>query len=545
MCGVVCLIDKHGYGQVLRCNVAVISQGFDKVCARQSTHRQLSRRSQLLNQFLPERIFNKSIRLFDLNKLSQAGGKPVLTEQTILHIAQLLEQPTSANTFPSLLTEPLAATPSTYGRVATGVAFHSQQVRPGDAFFAFAGEHAHGICFVDDALSRGAAFVVSDRPHPQGIVVRDPAQLLIALGKAARAQRQGVVLGVTGSAGKTTTKTLVAAALACDKTQGNFNTPLALAKTLVDNMLSGLADAPLMLELGIDHIGEMDVLTGLAQPDIGILTLIAESHLKGMGTLENVSREKRKLIDASPRKIVSAEAWHFLNAEQVTASCCYGLLPVDSKRDLPADTVYGRVIQQDIHGQVIEVLGERITLQTLGIAAARSAVAALVCAAEVGVDLAQAAGRISQAAPEGRRLEVHQLGSLTFIDDAYNSNPASVMNALEVLQHYPKPHTVVLGDMLELADKSELRHRELGRATRQVDQVIAVGEEARFIAEENSQARYFATVDDLLEHLAELPTEGTMLVKASLGMNLARFVQAFCQFHREPSAIEKADAVTS
>lgn len=448
-------------------------------------------------------------------------------------MAQWLEQGNPASTF-SLLAEPLTASSRT--RLVTGVAFHSQQVRPGDAFFAFAGEHAHGIRFADDALSRGAAFVVSDKSHPQGIVVRDPAQVLIALGRAARAQRQGVVLGVTGSAGKTTTKTLVAAALACDKTQGNFNTPLALAKTLVDNMLNGLADAPLMLELGIDHIGEMDVLTDLAQPDIGILTLIAESHLKGMGTLANVSREKRKLIDASPRKIVSAEAWHFLNAEQAAASRCYGLLPADSARDVPENTVYGRVIQQDIHGQVIEVLGERITLTTLGMAAARSAVAAMVCASEVGVNLSQAATRISQAVPEGRRLEVHQLGQLKFIDDAYNSNPASVANALEVLQSYSRPHTVVLGDMLELAAQSELRHRELGQATRHIDQVIAVGEEARFIAAENANAHYFVTVDDLLEHLDSLPKKGTLLVKASLGMKLARFVHAFRQYHAESSA---------
>ena len=471
-------------------------------------------------------------------------------------MAQLLEQPTSANTFPPLLAASLAGSSlagsslagsslagSSRARVATGVAFHSQQVRPGDAFFAFAGEHAHGIRFADDALSRGAAFVVSDKPHPQGIVVRDPAQVLLALGQAARAQRQGIVLGVTGSAGKTTTKTLVAAALACDKSQGNFNTPLALAKTLVDNMLNGLANAPLMLELGIDHSGEMDVLTELAKPDIGILTLIAESHLKGMKTLENVSREKRKLIDASPRNIVSAEAWHFLNAEQAATARCYGLLPADSQRglpedDLPADTVYGRVIHQDLHGQVIEVYGERITLTTLGAAAARSAVAAMVCAAEVGVELSLAAMRISQAAPESRRLEVHQLGQLTFIDDAYNSNPASVANALAVLEAYPKPHTVVLGDMLELAAQSELRHRELGRATRQVDKVIAVGEEARFIAAENPEAQYFATVAALLEQLEALPKAGTMLVKASLGMNLARFVQALRQYHAERSSCE-------
>ncbi|MEM7738340.1 MAG: Mur ligase family protein, partial [Deinococcota bacterium] len=287
---------------------------------------------------------------------------------------------------------------------ASGIAFHTNQVRPGDAFFALPGEHVHGIRFADKALELGAAFIVSDQPHPKGVQVGDPATVLLALGYVARAQRQGTVIGVTGSAGKTTTKTLAAAALACDKSQGNFNTPLALAKTLVDNLLRGDGNAPIVLELGIDHIGEMDGLVALAKPDIGILTLIAESHLKGLGSLENVATEKKKLINASPLKLVSAEAWHFLTPAEQEGAWCYGLATQDADKALPDNTVLADVhVSQKDASQVLTVLDETITLSTLGTAAARSATAAMTLAKMLDHDLAQAATNISAAKFEGYR----------------------------------------------------------------------------------------------------------------------------------------------
>ncbi|MEM6430752.1 MAG: cyanophycin synthetase, partial [Deinococcota bacterium] len=256
-----------------------------------------------------------------------------------------------------------------------------------------------------------------------------------------------------------------------------------LAKTLVDNLLRGDGDKPLVLELGIDHLGEMDGLVALAKPDIGILTLIAESHLKGLGTLENVATEKKKLINASPRKLVSAEAWHFLTPAEQAGAWCYGLEAQDADKPLPETTVLASVsVSQKDASQVLTVLGENLSLSTLGTAAARSATAAMALAKMLDDDLSQAAANISTAKFEGRRLEVHQLAGLTFIDDAYNSNPASMKQALEVLAHYPKPHTLVVGDMLELADRSETLHRELGKATKHLDRVIAVGPEASYIA---------------------------------------------------------------
>ncbi len=201
---------------------------------------------------------------------------------------------------------------------ATGVSFHSARVRPGDAFFALPGAVQHGLTFADAAMSAGAAFVVSDRPHPRGVTVPDPAALLLGLGADARARLGGVVVGVTGSAGKTTCKTLLAAALGAEATPGNFNTPFALAQRLIEAVLAGHTGegARLVLELGVDHPGEMDTLLTLTKPTHAVVTLIAPSHLEGLGTVGDVAREKLKLVDAAEHAFVSAQAATFLSAAQ-------------------------------------------------------------------------------------------------------------------------------------------------------------------------------------------------------------------------------------
>ena len=210
---------------------------------------------------------------------------------------------------------------------ATGVSFHSGRVRPGDAFFALPGEREHGMRYADAALTGGAAFIVSDRPHPRGVSVADPAGVLLELGREARAALQGPVVGVTGSAGKTSTKAFLCAALGVPNSPGNFNTPLALAQALVGAWLEGRTgkDERLVLELGIDHVGEMATLTDLTRPTHALLTLVAESHLSGLGSVETVAREKGKLVEAAEVAFVSAQAAPLLGPERRKKSRVYGL----------------------------------------------------------------------------------------------------------------------------------------------------------------------------------------------------------------------------
>ncbi len=404
---------------------------------------------------------------------------------------------------------------------ATGVSFHSARVRPGDAFFALPGAAQHGIAYADAALSAGAVFVVSDRPHPRGVTVPDPAALLLGLGADARARLGGVVIGVTGSAGKTTCKTLLAAALGAEATPGNFNTPFALAQRLIEAVLTGHTGkgTRLVLELGVDHPGEMDTMLTLTRPTHAVVTLIAPSHLEGLGTLKNVAQEKLKLVDAAEHAFVSAQAATFLSAAQRRKVTTYGFSGAD---------VTGTLTDITPSGQTLSALGTSVRLPFVGAALAENALAAIAVAAYVGDDLQAAAERLQGARLEPGRLQVHRLGRLTLLDDSYNSNPASAAAALGALEHFPKPHSAVLSDMLELGSEAARYHRELGTQTRGLDCLVAIGPEMRALTETNLDAHHFETFDlDALRPL--LPEHGTLLVKGSRGGRLERLVAAILE----------------
>jgi UDP-N-acetylmuramoyl-tripeptide--D-alanyl-D-alanine ligase len=409
---------------------------------------------------------------------------------------------------------------------ARGVSFHSARVRPGDAFFALPGAAMHGIAFADAALQAGAAFIVTDRPHPKGILVPDPAETLLELGRYAREQLSGPVIGISGSAGKSSTKAMLAAALDAPASPGNFNTPYALASTLVDTWLSGRTRSSdrLVLELGIDTVGEMATLVSLTRPTHAVLTLIAASHLSGLGDLGTVAREKTVLLDAAEHPFASTETIPHLTPTQRARSRTYGL-----EGDRYPSDVAGRVVSNHGARQELEILGQHLTLPYPGTVMARNAVAALTLASHFGLDLEEAAKRLEKVRLEPGRLEIHTLPSFTLIDDTYNSNPASAEAALSVLRTCPGPHTAILGDMLELGTEAAAFHFELGLKTVGLDAVIAVGPEAREIARANPQAQHFETLNEALEDLSSRALSGTVLVKASRGMKLETLVRALRQ----------------
>lgn len=411
---------------------------------------------------------------------------------------------------------------------ARGVSFHSARVREGDLFFALPGAQGHGIAFADDALARGAVAVVSDRAHPRGVQVADPGAVLLALGRYARAQLAGPVLGVTGSAGKTSTKAMLAAALVATISPGNMNTPFALAGVLVDCWLGGKtsADDVLVLELGIDHVGEMATLVDLVRPSHALLTLIAASHLSGLGGLAGVAREKLTLVHAAPQAWVSEDAVAFLSPALRERVTVYGLgAEADVRGTVLSDADDGGSSQQTFQ-QTVEIDGVRIVLPYPGVAMAKNAVGAFAAARALGVDAATAAARLAEVRLEPGRLQRYDLGGAVLLDDSYNSNPASATLALDVLRQLPGPRTAILGDMLELGEDSAAHHRELGAQTCDLDRVIAIGPEASAIREGNPHAEQFATVEAAIAALQDDDLHGSVLVKASRGMRFERIVAA-------------------
>lgn len=419
----------------------------------------------------------------------------MLSPQALLELAGGGQLPAGASAWPA-------------GR---SVSFHSGRFRPGDVFFALPGASGHGLDYASAVLDMGASFLVSDRPHPRGLQVDDPAGLLLKLGRKARSQISGTVIGITGSAGKTTTKDLLRSLLAAGATPGNLNTPLALSCTLVEAALHSPRQ-DLVLELGIDHPGEMATLLDLTSPELGVLTSIAPSHLQGLGSLEAVRNEKRQLTDRASRSYLSVQA-----AGQLT--------------DLPAGSItYGLETGADRQGSVqggrLHFEGFDWPLAQPGRAYATNLTGALSVAIDLGVRPELLRERLAGASLTPGRLQLRQAGRRLLIDDSYNSNPASAQVALEVLREQPGPRVAILGDMRELGAESDRYHHELGLASRGLDLVIAVGEHAAHVRAGNPRAVTVGDTMAALPLLGRLPEPATVLIKASRSLGFERLVQA-------------------
>lgn len=437
----------------------------------------------------------------------------------------------------------------------SGVAWDNRRVRPGDVFFALPGANSHGLEHAADALARGAAFVVSDRPWSAAhsvvrrpprtdadlLLVDDAPAALAALGRDARSHLRSPVVGITGSVGKTTTKAMVTATLAARSTPGNLNTVPALVAALVQaawqdldaQQHAGVANpaasdatssatygvpsgaltgpggpgSPVVLELGIDRPGEMAELLALCRPDHGIVTTIGESHLAALDDVAGVAREKTLLLASVPGQRLAGPGV----ADHLS-------------QEVAARTTFPSALFNDDGGLLYD--GESLQLPWPGRALAENALLALTLAASLGIDRRAAVERLLAAELEPGRLRRFVVGERQVIDDSYNANPLSVALALEVLRGLPAPRVAILGDMRELGAVSRQRHLELGSATRDLDLVIAVGPEAAAIGETNPAALTTPDAAGACALLGQLPRSGTVLVKGSRSLGLERVVAA-------------------
>ncbi len=424
---------------------------------------------------------------------------------------------------------------------ATGIAFDSRRVRPGDAFFALPGESGHGIAFAEAALARGAAFVVSDRPHRRGLLVDDARAAILALGRAARDRLKGQVIGVSGSNGKTSTKAMLAAALPGRSTPGNLNTHYAIAGALVDAAMQdlgardGAEGTPLVLELGIDRPGEMAELLELTRPDHALLTTVAASHTQALGDVAGVAREKTLLLQRTPGvKVAGATAAEHLDAATLADTVVVAV--ASSRAPLPpsfagaAATVVGSaellpegmtlLRWQDVQG------GGAVVLPWPGRAMAQNALAAVTLAGLLGSPQATAWERAAQAKLEHGRLERSTLDGLTLLDDSYNSNPASLAEALAVLRACPAPRAAFLGDMRELGSLDRESHLRAGEATRGLELVVAVGPSSAALLQTNPLAVHAEDAASACAFLDRVPRGATLLVKGSRSVGMELVVEA-------------------
>ncbi|MDD2701240.1 MAG: UDP-N-acetylmuramoyl-tripeptide--D-alanyl-D-alanine ligase [Sideroxydans sp.] len=430
----------------------------------------------------------------------------------------------------------------------SAVSTDTRSIAQGDLFIALRGEHFDGAQFVAQAAQAGAVAAIVK----EGSVLEEVScpvlfvpDTRIALGKLAahwRKQFDIPLLAITGSNGKTTVKEMLAAILSAHAgeeavlaTRGNFNNdigmPLTLLKLRAQHRYA-------VIEMGMNHPGEIEYLTHLAQPDVALVNNASGAHLQGLGSVEGMASAKGEIFAG-----VKSNGTAVINADDAYAGLWRTLADkhrvFDFALEHPA-AVKGKW-QTHGFGGVLTAhtpAGElRVALQVPGEHNARNALAAATAALAVHVPLETIVRALEGFGGVAGRLQRKQaLSGATLIDDTYNANPASMRAALEVLAQAEGKRIFVLGDMGELGDDAAQFHREIGILARElgIERLYALGDlSTQAVSEFGNGAKHFADAEALLEVLKqELDAQTTVLAKGSRFMKMERIVQA-CALQQE------------
>jgi UDP-N-acetylmuramoyl-tripeptide--D-alanyl-D-alanine ligase len=419
----------------------------------------------------------------------------------------------------------------------SGVGIDSRTIAPGQLFVALHGEHADGHAYVAAAAERGAAGALVSRKVDAPVATIEVPDTLLALGdlaSAVRAQRTAQVVGITGSNGKTTVKTLAAAILArhgrTHVNHGNFNNELGLPLTLLA-MPEDTQYA--VLEMGAGKPGDIDYLAAIARPQIGLVNNIAPAHLERMGTIDAIAETKGAVYSALPPDGVAV-----INADSDFAAYFAGL--AGHRRVLR----FGLEQAADVGARdlMLAAEGSRFVLATPagdtdvalplpGRHNVANALAAAAIAVALEVPLATIRAGLESAPAVAGRLRVERMpGGWTLIDDSYNANPGSLRAAVETLALAGGERWLVLGDMAELGPAATELHAEIGRFARErgIERLWAVGRLSAAAATAFGEgAEHFDSQPDLAVALgAALHAGVTCLVKGSRSSAMERVIAA-------------------
>lgn len=419
----------------------------------------------------------------------------------------------------------------------TGVSIDTRRVQPGDLFVAIKGEKVDGHDYLAEAAAQGAVAVMVtrqlDSALPQ-IVVNDCTLALGDLASAVRAQRNLRVVGITGSNGKTTVKTLAASILSrhgrTHVSAGNYNNELGLPLSLLA-MPQDTEYA--VFEMGAGKPGDIEYLAAIARPDIGLVTLIAPAHLARMGSIEGVAETKGVLYRALPVDGVA-----IINADDSFASFFAGLAGARTVLryglDHPAD-VSADIIEQRLDGSRFVLRTPRgdaeVALPLPGRHNIANALAAASIALALEVPLATIVDGLEQVPSVVGRLRPQvTLGGWTVIDDSYNANPGSMAAAIDTLALAKGERWLVLGDMAELGADARALHAGIGARAREsgVDRLFAVGPLGQATVEAfGAGGQHFDDQASLIAALrADLHADVTLLVKGSRSAAMELVVKA-------------------
>ncbi len=429
------------------------------------------------------------------------------------------------------------------------VSTDSRSIQPGDLFIALRGEKFDGGKFAAQALQRGAAGVVLDAaqaPDVTAAIRVDDTRL--ALGRLAAVWRRRFAIpfvAITGSNGKTTVKEMLAVILRLEAgsddavlaTEGNLNNdiglPLMLLRLRQTHQFA-------VLEMGMNHAGEIDYLTRLARPDVALVNNAMTAHIGFLGSIENIARAKGEIFnglsDAGIAVFNADDAHAFLwrDANARRSVIDFGIRQPAAVRGQFRPAAFGSALTLVLPNARLD-----IALQVPGEHNVMNALAAATAAFALGISLPSIdAGLSGFSGVKGRLQRKPALNGSTFIDDTYNANPDSVHAALAVLAQQPGRKVLVLGDMGELGAAAAAMHAQIGLAARDagVDRLLGLGELSReAVGAFGTGAMFFERIQELLAELENELTPGTfVLVKGSRFMQMDRVVNSFTECPATP-----------
>lgn len=410
----------------------------------------------------------------------------------------------------------------------------TRKIQPGSLFVCLRGERFDGHSFASQAAQLGAAALLVDHPVdadvPQ-LVVTDTGKALLQLAGWYRRRFRLPVVGLTGSVGKTTTKEFIALVLGAKyntlKTQGNLNNEIG-----VPQMLFRLEDShtAAVIEMGMNHFGEISRLTRAVAPTVGLITNIGVSHIENLGSRAGILQAKLEILEG-----MAPDAPLIVNMDNdMLRTVKLGDRPLltfaidDQRADFTATDIaeQGSTTTFTVHHSTFT---RPVTIPTVGIHNVYNALAAMAVGYVTGVDPAAAAAALANYVPAGMRQNLVQVGGVQVIEDCYNASPDSMRAALQTLGKLPVHRRyAVLGAMLELGDYAKEAHTQVGKmaAENGIDGVLAYGADAAYIVEAAKQAglenaRWFDTKEALAQSLAQQVQPGDgVLFKGSRGMHL-------------------------
>ncbi|WP_456364070.1 UDP-N-acetylmuramoyl-tripeptide--D-alanyl-D-alanine ligase [Priestia aryabhattai] len=415
----------------------------------------------------------------------------------------------------------------------TNVHFNSKEIKPGGLFVPLKGGNSDGHKYIKSAIQNGAVASLwnEEIPVPQEldseikfIKVKDTLQAFQHLANYHRKEINPIIIGITGSNGKTTTKEIVAAALSTlykvHKNTGNYNNHIGVPLTL----LSMPDNTELcIVEMGMNHKGEIRTLSNIAQPNIAIITNIGESHIGHLGSRANIAKAKMEIIEG------------LINKNNIIYDGDESLLS-----ELSGYPVYNKDINKlrQLDNKIMfEYLGEKVTLPAFGLHNAKNTAFAIVLSSILKVKMTDVLDGLSSFQNNDMRLELKKIGTTSFLVDCYNSSLTSLKSALDTFDNIntTKKKIAILGDIFELGTESKDTHKLIGEMTLcNFDfEYWFVGENMKVAYEVHSQQsknKYFENTELLLEYILlnqDAFNNTFILLKASRGMRLESVLNAF------------------